>query len=144
MNAPATIDADAQPLLPVVDILKILAASGAASWALFPLELADVIDPLQAFAEQTSLVHAIGQDAVQDILADAFAPYRIIEFSALEEIPLVPEQPPRPAKRPYSTADSTIAAFWFVVSLEDPAHLKAWLADHSRDASYLLELLDGK
>ncbi len=137
MNAPAHFDTIARPLLPVVDILKILAESGAASWALFPLELADVIDPLQGFAEQTSLVHAIGQDAVQEILANAFAPYRIIH-SPPEEIPLAPE--PTPAKRPYRTPQATIDAFLHVLQLDDPEYLACWLADHKRDAPHLMQI----
>jgi hypothetical protein len=75
MNAPSRI-ANAQLALPVVDILKILAESGASSWSLHPLELADVVDCLQWFAEQTGLVAALGQDRVQQLISAPFARIR--------------------------------------------------------------------
>jgi hypothetical protein len=49
-----------------------------------------------------------------------------------------------PRAEPYRTAESTEAAFWFVVSLKDPARLSAWLRDHPRDTSFLLKLLEAK
>src|SRR5262249_31484503 len=63
MNAPVKV-VTARPLPPLVDILKILAESGAASWELFPLDLPDVVDPLQYFAERTGLVATLGEDNV--------------------------------------------------------------------------------
>jgi hypothetical protein len=61
-----------------------------------------------------------------------------------EPRPLPPEahsgQMPQHGRPPQSTID----AFWFVVSLCDPAHLKAWLADHPRDTPHLLKLLEAK
>ncbi len=75
MNAPAKIT-DPRPLVSLTGILKILAESGAASWSLFPLELPDVIDPLQDFAERTGLVTTVGADAVQAIIAAPFARLR--------------------------------------------------------------------
>jgi hypothetical protein len=51
----------------------------------------------------------------------------------------------KPASAPrYRTPQATVDAFWYVVSLCDPARLKAWLADHPRDALHLLKLLEGK
>jgi hypothetical protein len=75
MNAPANVTI-ARPILPVAEILKILAASGAASWTLFPLEKSDVIDPLQWFAERTGLVSTLGQDVVQALIAAPFLKLR--------------------------------------------------------------------
>jgi hypothetical protein len=43
--------------------------------------------------------------------------------------------------RPYRTAESTVDAFWYLVRLNDPDRLEAWLADHPMDAAYLYELL---
>jgi len=53
---------------------------------------------------------------------------------------------PSPTSAPahYRTPQATRDAFWFVVNLCDPARLKAWLADHPRDARHLLKLLEGK
>jgi hypothetical protein len=59
-------------------------------------------------------------------------------------------QPPRKiepapaAARQYRTAQSTIAAFFYVASLNDPDHLKRWLAQHPADAPFLLKLLERK
>jgi hypothetical protein len=49
-----------------------------------------------------------------------------------------------PPKRPYRTADSTVAAFWLVVGLNDPKRLKSWMRDHPHDAPTLLKLLEGE
>jgi hypothetical protein len=46
--------------------------------------------------------------------------------------------------RPYTTAQSTIDAFWCVVGLDDPDRLKAWFANHPRDVPALLKLLETK
>ena len=45
-------------------------------WHVSEYELAEAVDVLQADAERSGLVDELGQDAVQKILADAFAPYR--------------------------------------------------------------------
>ena len=47
-----------------------------------------------------------------------------------------------PPRRPFATPASTVAAFWFVVRLNDLEYLKAWLADHPADVPTLLELLE--
>jgi hypothetical protein len=51
---------------------------------------------------------------------------------------------PDVGRRPYRTAESTVAAFWYVISLNDLEYLKAWLANHPADAPTLLELLERK
>jgi hypothetical protein len=42
--------------------------------------------------------------------------------------------------RPYQTAELTIDAFWYLVRLNDPDRLKAWLAARPLDAPTLLKL----
>ncbi len=42
--------------------------------------------------------------------------------------------------RPYRTTESTIDAFWYLVRLNEPDRLKAWLADRPMDAPTLREL----
>jgi hypothetical protein len=60
-----------------IEVLKLRAASRALLWFEGLIEnLAAAVDPLQAFAEQSGLVAEIGQDCVQQILHDAFTPYR--------------------------------------------------------------------
>ncbi|PDT69226.1 hypothetical protein CO683_14780 [Bradyrhizobium ottawaense] len=46
--------------------------------------LADAIDPLQAFAEQSGLVAAIGQDEVQRLIAKPFERFRAIVAAEIE------------------------------------------------------------
>jgi hypothetical protein len=52
--------------------------------------------------------------------------------------------PPPGKPEPYRPAASTVDAFWFVVGLDDPARLEAWLLDRPKDAPTLLELMEAK
>jgi hypothetical protein len=52
--------------------------------------------------------------------------------------------PPRAEPKPYCPAASTVSAFWFVVGLNDPDRLKAWMRLHPTDAPTLLKLLEDK
>jgi hypothetical protein len=52
------------------------------------------------------------------------------------------ERPRRP--EPYEPKDSTIAAFWHVVRLNDGDYLRRWLARHPADAPHLLEIWERK
>jgi hypothetical protein len=72
MTAAAIIKA-AIPLVRLVCLLGLMAESAAGSCELFSLDVSDVVDPLQDFAHRTGLVAAIGQDAVQEIIAAPFA-----------------------------------------------------------------------
>jgi hypothetical protein len=54
-------------------------------------------------------------------------------------LPRVPDKP-----QPYRTPQATRDAFWHVVGLADPEKFKAWLADHPKDARFLIKLLEGK
>jgi hypothetical protein len=51
---------------------------------------------------------------------------------------------PANAPQPYRTSQVTEDAFWFVVGLNDPDRLKAWMRDHPKDAPTLLKLLESK
>ena len=44
--------------------------------------------------------------------------------------------------RPYQTPQSTIDAFWYLVRLNDPARLKAWLQDRPQDRQTLRNLYE--
>ena len=56
------------------------------------------------------------------------------------------EAPPKPSAEPwrrpevYRPAESTVAAFLYVVGLDDADYLSAWLAKHSADAPHLLKI----
>ena len=49
-----------------------------------------------------------------------------------------------PTSQPYRTPQATIDAFWYVVRLNDPQRLAAWLDYHPHDAAFLLKLLEAK
>jgi hypothetical protein len=57
------------------------------------------------------------------------------------ELPPAPAATPPPAKPSDRPAKSTISAFWYLVQLNEPDRLEAWLADHPKDAPFLYELL---
>jgi hypothetical protein len=65
---------------------------------------------------------------------------RIFAFAADDRA----ECPPPRQPEPYRPAASTIDAFWYVVSLRDPEHLRAWLRNRPQDAPFLIELLESK
>jgi hypothetical protein len=131
--------------------------------------LADAVDPLQEYAERSGLVAAIGQDAVQQIIAAPFARFRAIVAAEIEaeEQALVADEPddlteydrreiarrverweaadqrrtyaPPTSPRPQGAPQSTIDAFRFVVALGNPDRLATWLRDHSDVAAALLK-----
>jgi hypothetical protein len=51
-----------------------------------------------------------------------------------------PDAEPRRRPEPYRPAESTAAAFLYVVGLDDPDYLAAWLAKHPVDAPHLLKI----
>lgn len=92
--------------------------------------LHDAVDELQNAAEGRGLIDLVGQDGVQAIMGSAFAAVRL------------PEEPDMSTPSTSQTARSTIDAFYYVVSLNDPDRLKAWLRQHPVDAPTLLKLLE--
>jgi hypothetical protein len=70
--APATIENRVDPR----DVLRLRAWARAYLWSIGELTLHEARDVLQHDAERDGLVEQIGQDGVQKILSDAFAPYR--------------------------------------------------------------------
>jgi hypothetical protein len=75
---------------------------------------------------------------------------RLIEtaeiFARLEAMDDPSTRPPAPRAepRPYRTPQATVEAFFFVVAMQDPQRLQAWLADHPRDAAFLMKRLQEK
>jgi hypothetical protein len=86
------------------------------------LELHEAVDGLQHAAERTGLLSALGQDAVQAMMADAF---QAIQSARDSDVPA------SPSNESYGTAVSTLMAADFLVRLGDPERLRAWLAGHS-------------
>jgi hypothetical protein len=79
VNAPFRARAPHSPPVAEVDPLKALIARAEARamlWAAGELDLHDAVDELWAAAVRDGLVDQLGADAVQRLLADAFAPVR--------------------------------------------------------------------
>src|SRR4051794_31494364 len=96
MNAPAQI-LDGKELEDAIWLLETRALIRAFLEYEYQFEhLADAIDPLQEFAEQSGLVAAIGQDEVQRLIAVPFKRFRDIVAAEIEAefaSTLVPELP---------------------------------------------------
>ena len=60
----------------VLDAFRERAWARAYLWSVGELDLHEAVDQLQRDAERDGLVGLIGQDSVQQIMADAFRPYR--------------------------------------------------------------------
>jgi len=76
------------------------------------------------------MVNRYGADSIQEIIVTGFR---------LEEQEREAAKP-----RVYRTPEATVSAFWYVVGLNDPAHLKRWLAEHPQDSRYLQKLWEAK
>jgi hypothetical protein len=97
------------------------------------LEKIDAVDCVQRHAELWGVVDEIGQDEVQRLIAEAFAPAAVTE----------PEpSPERAPPRRYSTRQSTIDAFNYVVGLGDAQRLADWLRNHPNDSAVLLQQVE--
>ncbi|WP_213775438.1 hypothetical protein [Bradyrhizobium sp. dw_78] len=124
------------------------------------IDLHVAVDTLQRLAECWGLPEVHGQDTIQAIIAFAPAPHdeasvnspplsdfdrremerRIECWEAADRNPVpVATEPAR-----YRTPQSVIDAFWCVLRQGDADRLSLWLADHSRDASYLNEIWRAK
>jgi hypothetical protein len=131
-------------------------------------------DEMQVIAREIGLIAEIGQDAVQNIMAEAIAAASLVpnlaepdfadEIEAeimLRAADLVrqwelddprdrwghtgehppaaqPEQSPR--RERYTPPQSTVDAFRYVLSLNDPDYLARWLANHPADAPALYKI----
>jgi hypothetical protein len=134
------------------------------------MEFQDAVDGLQDCAVAFGLVNRFGQDDIQRIMAEAFGE-ELPELQAgvdemVRRLELqdprdrwqhTGEAPPpdivrnsdvagpqRAKPKPYQTPQSTIDAFFYVVRQDDVARLDTWLADHPKDAAFLLKLLEGR
>jgi len=128
------------------------------------VSLHTAVDNSQRLAECWLLVDEYGQDTVQAIMAEAFAPREAAEQIDLPpdyadqiarqweltdprdrwrhtgEMPPPPEVIPGPPPRSKPRVpQSTIDAFNYVVSLGDPDYLARWLRGHSDVATHLIK-----
>jgi hypothetical protein len=121
----------------VLEAFTIRAQARASLVAAGEMSLHEAVDGLQEAAIDTGLVDQLGQDAVQEIMSDAFG--RALAFAhtmtaetapeqRVSEKPFTPEQPPR-----RDLAASTIDALKYVIRQRDPEQLRKFLARRPRD-----------
>jgi hypothetical protein len=134
-----------------LDCLVERAEARAVLWAQGLIEtISAAVDVLQHDAQRDGLVKRIGQDAVQQILADAFAPYReqknndddaqpAIEHRANESLGALWGRLNHPRRWPI--AQSTIKAFCYVVKHNNPEQVRAWLERRRPDERVALRKL---
>jgi len=153
MNAPVR----ASDLAPLGDAHDFAECCGTDAWFYSNgwISLHTAVDNLQNLAERWGLIEEIGQDAVQAIMVDAFAPNEVAEEPELPsdyaaqivrqwemadprdrwhhtgELPPGNAEPPAASRRKAAVPQSTVDAFKFVVALGDPDHLARWLRGHS-------------
>lgn len=134
MNAPAAKPVLAPPSL--LDVFQLRCEARALLVRELEMELCDAVDGLQLAAEEYSLIEAIGQDAVQAIMADAFA--AVWPELALDPTPEPRKYDPPPLDaEPRNIARSTLDAAEYLVRENDPKRFKTFLLQHStaeRDA----------
>jgi hypothetical protein len=83
LAAPIEIDCTSWSAPTLIAALTLRAEARTFLWAEGEIEsIPEAVDPLQAFAVPSGLVAEIGQDSVQKVLSDAFAPYRKQESDA--------------------------------------------------------------
>ena len=122
-----------------LDVFVARCSARAKLYAAGELELQHAVDELQFAAVRYGLVHKLGQDRIQVIIADAFRPVR----EALGDFDIAPESDrkiaerkrnaPEPALPPPRAAASTIAAAEYLVMQGDGERLRKWLAEHSAE-----------
>lgn len=160
MNAP--LPRLATDLAPIEDVFFARCEARALLHVNGCLSLHDAVDELQAYAEQSGLIDVVGQDDVQAIMSRAFVSAEMLPDELSEaceqeimlrtadlvrrweaEAPLPPPKP-APTRQRCEPPQSTIDAFWYVVSLGKPQYLRTWLHDRPRDKAYLLKILESK
>jgi uncharacterized ParB-like nuclease family protein len=71
---PKYLDHDRRP--EPLDVLKVRAEARAYLFAIGDLDLHEAVDALEEYAHESGLVRKIGQDLVQEVIGNAFRPYR--------------------------------------------------------------------
>jgi hypothetical protein len=115
---------------PAIDVFRERCQARAILVEACALERHAAVDELQEAAVASGLVDEIGQDAVQKMMANAFAILpRVIIPNENNEIVPNKNDLKRVTK---GVARSTLQAAEYLVRQNDPARFKAWLAKHSR------------
>jgi hypothetical protein len=114
----------------LVAVFELRAWARARLFAEGELELHDAVDELQEDAERDGLVAAIGQDAVQSMMTDAFDAVRTEPTAwdapegLADDLALLSSQIDR-----WATAVETVR---YLISLDKPARLRRWLTSRPR------------
>jgi hypothetical protein len=148
MNAPARV---ATRLADPVEVLIARSTARAYLYSQGEFDLHEAVDGLQAAAIKLGLIESIGQDAVQDAIAQAFRPVREADEAArnkprpeLEPILLIStdgvpsaealqrvyERKIAERRAIYGPAISTLRAAQYPVQQGDPGRLRSWLLKH--------------
>jgi len=112
-------------------------------WAAGEIDLHDAVDELQASAERGGLVAELGQDRVQEIMVEAFAPLRddltdlnrdqgesMVEISTTDTSERAPTELTRPTRQPdphieklrrLMAADVSLERAWAELNKQTPA-----------------------
>jgi hypothetical protein len=108
------------------DVLELRAWARAYLWSIGEYDLAEAVDQLQRDAERSGLVAEFGQDAVQQILANAFAPYRDRQEQTADQqqVSLEPKQTQR-RRTPQVTVEAVLHCVRIrgIGALQEPANV---------------------
>jgi hypothetical protein len=96
-------------------------------WQVGQCSLHDAVDALQMAAEQSGLVAAMGQDAVQAIISEAFD---AVSVWAPDDEP--PPPMPTPAPRQGAAASTLDAAAWLWFQVGDVDQFRSFLNRHAK------------
>jgi hypothetical protein len=99
-------------------------------WAAGEIDLHDAVDELQHAAVRDGLVAELGQDAVQRLMVEAFAPLRDVLLKFEDN---TPEPAPTELTPPAGVPVATIMAAEYLVAQGDPERFRNWLERHSAD-----------
>ena len=118
-----------------LELLHTHAQARALLWQAGEMSLHEAVDWLQAFVVSSGLVDQIGQDEVQNIMAEAFMAVRD-DYGPELEITPTPEQRSQ-------LATSTREVIDYLLREGNPARLRAFIATHS-DRNAILQYLGEK
>ena len=133
---------DARPMLLkrqtfAIEAFTIRAEARASLVAAGEMSLHEAVDGLQEAAVDTGLVDQLGQDAVQEVMSEAFGRALAQTHTMTEVGAAAPTFTPEPIEerppRRRELAASTIDALRYVIRQRDPKQLRAFLARRPRD-----------